>query len=475
MVYSTTNDFFNMSQSVLEDNVAKLINDPIEYMQSATSPIQDSLAASSFYPTQQHQNQRQHQLQYASPMTSMVPHSAPSSPQYSIKTEEPQQHGGDLFLYPAPFDNTQDQHILQSQHSPQQHMMQYSGASFIQQRHQHQQQQQKHHQQLQQQMMYDTTSHSAATSMSIPVTSSILSSMVSTPSSSSLFAPSTIATSAPFFHPSSLPQDDTQKVPTIAFQRHNSYTPAAHPAAPKRKIEERPISPHHSIETASGSNTNNAIISDEPSSHVTYAPSMKSTISTTTSTRLSTSSRLDKVKPTRSTRITKSEMITSNPRPTKKTAKKTNAAESRESSEQPDNGEGGRLSGTGNITHPRRAAQNRAAQRTFRNRRKLYIKELEQKVQEMERTRALMKSIHDENQEVWRRLQTLERLASQSGLQIPNFPSLVPFTASSEFGNGNGSGSMMMMNMGLGSSNDEDEDEEDMSDSFSHHQQLMHQ
>ncbi|KAF9944901.1 hypothetical protein BGZ65_011447, partial [Modicella reniformis] len=104
-------------------------------------------------------------------------------------------------------------------------------------------------------------------------------------------------------------------------------------------------------------------------------------------------------------------------------------SESRESSEQPESASD-RLAGhAGNVTHPRRAAQNRAAQRTFRNRRKAYIKELEQKVQEIDRTRDLMDAVRVENQEIWRRFQILETLASRNGVQLPVFPPLTSLAA----------------------------------------------
>jgi hypothetical protein len=175
---------------------------------------------------------------------------------------------------------------------------------------------------------------------------------------------------------------------------------------------------------------------------------------------------------------------TVNTRASRKATKKMTTPESRESSEQPENGTGtndstmNRAPGhAGNITHPRRAAQNRAAQRTFRNRRKAYIKELEQKVQDIDRTRELMASIHHENQQVWHRLQALESLASQNGIQIPTFAPLTPFVATgNEFGQlldvSSGQHDMSaMMNHQMGSSGNEDEeDEDDMSDSH----QLQH-
>ncbi|KAF9348539.1 hypothetical protein BGX26_013053 [Mortierella sp. AD094] len=475
-----------MSHSILDSDVSKFMNtESIDYMQpTAASPVQESLMAP-YYPQQQHQNQRQHQIQFPAPTN--VPHSAPSSPPFQVKTEEPQQHNMDLFLFQNSFESAQDHHILPSQRSPQ---MQLRLANQIMHQ-QHQQKQHQQHQQLklqhqqfqqQQQIMFET-SHSTATSMSIPATASIM-------VSSASYAPSTIATSTPFYHPSSLSHDDTHTVPTLGYQqRLNAYTPAAHPAAPKRKIEERqPSPPHHSVDAAVAVSTNNLVISEESA----YPPMKSSAATTTTSSRLSTSSRLGKVKPTRSTKISKStpssssasssEMIASttevktavaNKRSTKK------SPESRESSEQPDNDSASRMTGTGNITHPRRAAQNRAAQRTFRNRRKAYIKELEQKVQEIDQTRELMESIHQENQEVWRRLQILEGLVRKHELPVPDFAPLVPNTVSNmDFlgngiggsnSNGNANGGLMTMMMGLGgSSNEDDEDDEDMSDSFSH-------
>ncbi|KAF9204242.1 hypothetical protein BGZ49_005555 [Haplosporangium sp. Z 27] len=461
MVYSNNNaNFFTMP--LMDDSVAKLINtDSLgSYMQpTATSPSQEPLIPQSFYPQQQNQNQRQYQLQMSG--TNMVSQSTPPSPQYSVKTEDSQQANVDMYLFPSTFDS-QDHRIIPSQHSPQQRMLHFPNevTHIMQQHQQHQQQQQKHEQQLrlqhqqlqqQQQIMYEATT--AATS-----------SMVSAVSSTSHYVPSTIATSAPFFQPCI--SDDS-------YNRQNTYTVAAHPAAPKRKmIEERQRSPQLTIDAASGvtTNNNNLIISDESSVLMPYAPSSTTTI---TSSRFSTSSRLDKVKPSRSTKITKASIssteMNTTTRVTKKTTKKT--IDSRESSEQPDNGsESTGRSSTGNITHPRRAAQNRAAQRTFRNRRKAYIKELEQKVQNIDRDRELMQSIHKENQEVRRRLQILENLANQSGVQLPAFPPLTPFSAI-EFLNGSNVNGTTMMNMG--SSNDEDEDDEELSDCLPSHQQMQ--
>ncbi|KAG0201258.1 hypothetical protein BGX28_005881 [Mortierella sp. GBA30] len=537
MVFPNNNDFFHMGAAMIDDanNVAKLMNtEEIEhYLTSAsTSPIQDYLMAPSSntcHPQQQNQNQRQHQLQFSSvvsstPMPSMVPHSAPSSPSFPvIKSEDVQQQQQNMeyMMFQPTFDTTtssstsvssQSHHILPSQHSPQQRMMPYADVSLIQQRQHHQQQQQQHAQQLrlqhqqqqralheqqqyqQQQMMYEATpNHPTATSMSmtIPVTSAVMSSIAGSTTT-------VTTTSAPF---------------DLSFQRQpqSSYTPAAHPAAPKRKREEsgqmlllpRQSSPQLTVESSPAISVATAVTANhlpEESSAVT--PSRRGSAATTTvvatsSSRLSTSSRLDKVKTTRSTIVTKSsfsstsssssstEMITATPatesKPATTTARGTTkkastrkttipTPESRESSQQPENTVATETSNgtaiahlstsTGNITHPRRAAQNRAAQRTFRNRRKAYIKELEHKVQDMDRTRELMESIHLENQEVWRRLQILEALASQSGLQVPVFPTLTP----SFLGNATQSTNGMIL---MGSSNDEEEDDdEDMSDSY---------
>ncbi|KAF9949298.1 hypothetical protein BGZ70_001833, partial [Mortierella alpina] len=483
MVFPNNNDFFHVGAAMLDDNVAKLMNtDEIDnYLTSAsTSPIQDYLMAPSNTYHPQQQNQRQHQLQFSSAITAttmppMVPHSAPSSPSYPIiKSEDVQQNNMEYIMFPSTFDHTasstaaapsQGHHIVPSQHSPQmqqqQRMMPFENVSLIQQRQHHQQQQQQHAQQLrlqhqqrayeqqqyqQQQIMYEPShNHSAASSMSmtIPVTSSVMTAIAGP-------ATTVTTTSAPF---------------DLSFQRQqqSSYTPAAHPAAPKRKREEsgqvqllpRQTSPPLTIESSPAqsaatvtANHNVNVLETSPSS---LTAKTSAAVASTCSGRLSTSSRLDKVKTTRSTKITKSsfsstsssssatEMITSTAAeskaaaaraPKRAPAKKANntttvtataASESRESSQQPENGSdalGSHLpNSTGNITHPRRAAQNRAAQRTFRNRRKAYIKELEHKVQDMDRTRELMESIHLENQEVWRRLQILEALASQSGLQ----------------------------------------------------------
>lgn len=88
---------------------------------------------------------------------------------------------------------------------------------------------------------------------------------------------------------------------------------------------------------------------------------------------------------------------------------------------------------TGNITHPRRAAQNRAAQRTFRNRRKAYIRDMEQRVLELDQTRRRMEEVQSENREIWRRFRVLEDLVSQHGLPPPNFPALTLTSVSSPY------------------------------------------
>jgi hypothetical protein len=457
MVYPNSNDFLHMAPSMLDDNVAKLINaEQIEnYLASASSsPVQDYIISpSSYHPQQEQQNQRQHQLQF--PAT-VISHSAPNSPPYAIvKTEDVQsQSSVDYLMFPQTFDissstTAQEQQILPSQR--------YANVSLMQQRQQHQQQQQQHAQQLRmqhqqqqqfQQIMYDPTPNHST------VTSSMMSTMVSAATSSSLFVPTAIATSTPFFHASTLAQDDS----SLTFQRRPTYTPAAHPAAPKRKLED-PLSPQLAAE------------SDESSPST--SPALMS------SNRASTSSRLDKVKTSRTTKIVKSsspsfspltDLSASETTKARNTNKKAMAikkaiSESRESSEQPENSES-RAGHIGNVTHPRRAAQNRAAQRTFRNRRKAYIKELEQKVNEIDRTRELMEAVQVENQEVWRRLQVLEALAARNGLQVPVFPPLASLAATATLsadglsvvtGNEYGladNADMMMMNQ-YGSSDEE--------------------
>ncbi|KAG0058752.1 hypothetical protein BGZ92_007099, partial [Podila epicladia] len=69
---------------------------------------------------------------------------------------------------------------------------------------------------------------------------------------------------------------------------------------------------------------------------------------------------------------------------------------------------------------------NRAAQRTFRNRRKAYIKDMEQRVVELDTTREQMQAVRTENQEIWRRYRVLEQLVVQSGLSLPVFEELAP-------------------------------------------------
>ncbi|KAK3817248.1 MAG: hypothetical protein J3Q66DRAFT_182679 [Benniella sp.] len=91
----------------------------------------------------------------------------------------------------------------------------------------------------------------------------------------------------------------------------------------------------------------------------------------------------------------------------------------------------------GNVTHPRRAAQNRAAQRTFRNRRKAYIKDMEQKVLELHQIRARFEMLQSENREIWKRYRILENLVASSSsggsgnnnrqLVMPSFTPMTPF------------------------------------------------
>lgn len=502
---------------------------------ASSSPIQDYLIAPPTYqhPQQQHPNQRQHQVQF--PIVPVMPtmvaaaavaaasHSAPSSPSYPIiKTEDVQaQQRMDYLMFPN-FDipssatTTASSTSSTSPQMQQQRMMPYD-ASLIQQRHHHQQQQQQHAQQLrlqhqraleqqQQQMMFDAAApnHSTVSTMSIPTTNAMMSNMS---------ANATVPTTTPFFHPSNI-----------------AYMPAAHPAAPKRKREEsgqslpRQTSPQLLDNTTTvmttPSNTSSSNI-DEPSwsaspSLVTLPKKISSP-----SSRPSTSSRLDKVKATRSTKVTK--FASSSPTPSsssiaststaalfsspdmlastspaqeskatrastkKSTSPSTKKAQSESRETSPISGDSSAApqssspaTGSGNITHPRRAAQNRAAQRTFRNRRKAYIKELEQKVQEMDQTRDLMDAIQRENQEVWRRLQVLEAMASQNGLQVPAFPALTPFASHLNANVSNNNGMMMTShssNPMMGSSNEEEEDEdEDMSDSYAHSAYpLLHQ
>ncbi|KAI8360281.1 hypothetical protein B0O80DRAFT_199557 [Mortierella sp. GBAus27b] len=146
------------------------------------------------------------------------------------------------------------------------------------------------------------------------------------------------------------------------------------------------------------------------------------------------------VKTTRSTKVLKSSSPSSpissfsaeeTPKAKKAVAIKKALSESRESSEQPetDGSYPSRTPGHTNVTHPRRAAQNRAAQRTFRNRRKAYIKELEVRVSEIDKTRELMEAVQAENREIWRRFQMLENLVSSNGLQLPAFPPMTSLAA----------------------------------------------
>ncbi|KAG0082544.1 hypothetical protein BGZ93_000884 [Podila epicladia] len=493
------NDFFNVTP-LLDDNVAKLINtDQIEsYMTSAsTSPIQDYLLApsnmASFHP-QQHPNHHRHNTNtqtFPVSMPSMVSQSAPSSPSYPVKNEESM----DYLLYPS-FDlaaSSPQQHqaspqpqVLPSQ-SPQQRMIPFTDVSLLQQRQHHQQQQQQHAQQLRlqhQQRALEQQQYQMST-----VTSAIISSIAA---NTNLMAPSFNNNNNNSSIPTAAPFDAT---PAFNFRPNNGATYAAHPAAPKRKHEE-PIEESMVPVTPSPSSSSSSTVV-APLSPSISSPSLS--VSTPTS-RISTSSRLDKIKPARSTRVTKSTPSSSSSSPstsmissaattstsssssikslTKKTAKKTTKdSEDVDSSASMDASTA--APHTGNITHPRRAAQNRAAQRTFRNRRKAYIKELEQKVQEMDRTRELMETIHHENQEVWRRVQILEALASQSGLQLPIFPAMTPFSGM-EASVGSPYGGHMMMGghhhshshghsrqHGSSSSSNEDEEDDDEMREFS--------
>ncbi|KAF8936116.1 hypothetical protein BGZ47_009644 [Haplosporangium gracile] len=535
MVYPNDSDFLHMA-SILDDNVTKQLintdhhnNHNHHHMENfmttsstsaSSSPIQDYLLAPPTYQHHPQHNQRQHQIQFPvvsgmpTMVTAAVSHSAPSSPSYPIiKSEEVQaQQRMDYLMFPTNFDLPSSATTISSTSSTssqvqQQRMMPYD-ASLIQQRQHHQQQQQQHAQQLRlqhqraleqqhQQMMFDATApnHSTASTMSIPTTNTMMSTMSTN---------SAVPTTTPFFHPSNI-----------------GYMPAAHPAAPKRKREEsgqslpRQTSPQliDNITTVMTTPSSSSSNMDEPSRSTSPSlVTLPKKTSSSPSSRPSTSSRLDKVKTTRSTKVTK---FASSPTPSSSSIACTSAAtflpntdmlistspaqdskatrastkkstspatkkaqsESRETSPiSADSSAPQSLSpatGSGNITHPRRAAQNRAAQRTFRNRRKAYIKELEQKVQEMDQTRDLMDAIQRENQEVWRRLQVLEAMASQNGLQVPVFPALTPFSAHLNANVINNDGMMMMTshssNPMMGSSNEEDEDEdEDMSDSYAH-------
>ncbi|KAF9320470.1 hypothetical protein BG003_006067 [Podila horticola] len=500
------NDFFNVTP-LLDDNVAKLINtDQIEsYMTSSASPIQDYLLApsnmASFHP-QQHPNHHRHSTNtqsFPASMPSMVSQSAPSSPSYPVKNEE----GMDYLLYPSfdlaassPQQQSSPQSQVLSSQSPQQRMIPYTDVSLLQQRQHHQQQQQQHAQQLRLQ-------HQRALEQQYQmstVTSAIISSIAA---NTNLMAPSfntNMPTAAPF-----------ESTPAFNF-RPNGSTYAAHPAAPKRKRDDPTEESMVPVTPPPSSSSSSTVVA--PLSPSISSPSLS--VSTPTS-RISTSSRLDKVKPARSTRITKStsssssspstSMISSAATTTasssssiksltKKTAKKSSSAKDSEDIDSSASIDASSAPHTGNVTHPRRAAQNRAAQRTFRNRRKAYIKELEQKVQEMDRTREMMETIHLENQEVWRRVQILEALASQSGLQLPIFPAMTPFSGM-EASVGSPYGGHMMMGHShshshsrqhgsSSSSNEDEEDDEEMRDfsssqaaymdpRFHHHQSMdMH-
>ncbi|KAF9955556.1 hypothetical protein BGZ72_003616, partial [Mortierella alpina] len=523
--------------------------------------------------------------------------STPPSPSYPIiKTEEglqQQQQNIDYLMYSQPFDlptpqqQQPPQHVLPSQRSPQQQpqqrMIPYNDVSLMHQRQHHHQQQhqmrlqqqqfQQYHsqqqQQQQQQLMYETTpttpdgrtsissamSMSLPLSVSIPVTSGSSALMIQTPtsansgnSSSSLFTPTTVSTSIPFFHGSpSTPPVSHHRQQQSSHHGHHPYAAISspggviHPASPKRQRQNSmrnqqqhlglaQLSPS-SIESNSAIGTfsdfsgalasppmsaisHNTIAAAAAIASATMTPVMSSSSTTAAMTpkssrRSSTASssrslmntpRFDKVKDSRTTRVTKntsstsssssssapssilaatgipnavistaSAIMTNKSMTTRTSTRRTNtdaaaAAAGVTLAASPNFPQLYQLSpqqhqqqphphphhhphphtmhsqqqhptpiythlptGTGNVTHPRRAAQNRAAQRTFRNRRKAYIKDMESRVQELDSTRARMESVQQENKEVWRRYKVLESLILQNHLTMPSFPELTPF------------------------------------------------
>ncbi|KAF9186241.1 hypothetical protein BGZ50_002570 [Haplosporangium sp. Z 11] len=472
--------------------------------------------------------------------------STPPSPSYSvIKTEEGfPQNNIDCLVY-SPFDmysssTVQSQHILRSQRSPQhQRFLSYNEVSLMQrqQHQQRQQQQQQHQMRLQQQraleqqqraleqqhqhqqylnyhsqsqqLFYDTTSTtpsrsgiSSAMSMpmsmplSVPISSSnpnelMTQSPIGTPSSAAFYTPTSAATSMPFFNGSS---------PTLT---KNYPSPTATMMVPLQHQNRQSSSHAHTYSTAS-----TATASPVPTPATVKPMSRRSSTAGSPSWSW-VGSGIDKVKDSRSTRVTKptvsstkpsaavsttaaraaaaasaaavaaatavpapmsASMATSaatvvtpvivpstpSPAMTRGTAIRTSRRSTRTSADMmssfPPRNQPYPMAphhqhampshhtqvpqtmvythlptSTGNVTHPRRAAQNRAAQRTFRNRRKAYIKDMEQKVLEIDRIQTQWQEVQKENREIWRRFRVLEELILQQGLSMPSFPDLTPF------------------------------------------------
>ncbi|KAK9462022.1 uncharacterized protein V1516DRAFT_673551 [Lipomyces oligophaga] len=78
------------------------------------------------------------------------------------------------------------------------------------------------------------------------------------------------------------------------------------------------------------------------------------------------------------------------------------------------------------LSNTKRAAQNRAAQRAFRQRKECYIKDLETKVRELKTSKAIVDSLHQENLQLRDYILALQsRLIEQSGVaDVPPPPAV---------------------------------------------------
>ncbi|KAF9969687.1 hypothetical protein BGZ73_007824 [Actinomortierella ambigua] len=487
MVFPNDNHFFNLPQH-FDDGMAKLMQQQEQ--------IETFIASASASPNA---------MAFSNTMPQLIP-SAPASPSYPIiKTESSEEHHFqrlrqhqshqqqqqqvDFLMYPsfemqgqqsATASPTQPQHVVASQisspiaittaPSTQPRLAPaHSDVDLFHQRQQHQQQQQRHAQQLrlqhqqqqrmmeQQQQQFSQSSFSQSTStpnMMIPVTTTTLSAMLDAvcsapvsampmvqPAESEHFVPATVATSMPLF-------ESNQE----SFQRQPSYVPAkTHPASPSARRASPTLMDTIPSPTMPVAIVPNMSASSSPAPAVlAAAPISSPSASAPILTRVSTSSRLDKVKPSRTTRITKSTSSTSSTSsvvPTDSTPSATTAmsraakaastrAAKRAAATTGTTSETAttvtatipaptapvvyqHLPGShGNVTHPRRAAQNRAAQRTFRNRRKAYIKDLESKVQQLDSTKVQNEQLVSENQRLLQHAQQLEQMLAEAGFRL---------------------------------------------------------
>ncbi|KAG0232101.1 hypothetical protein BGW42_008394 [Actinomortierella wolfii] len=439
---------------------------------------------------------------------------------YQQQQQPQQQQQVDFLMYPsfemqgqqsATASPTQPQHVVASQISNSLAMTAapatqprlapaHSDVELFHQRQQHQQQQQRHAQQLrlqhqhqqqqrmmeqQQQFSQPSFSQSAnTTNMMIPVTTTTLSAMLDAvcsapgsampmvqPVENEHFVPATIATSMPLF-------ESTHD----SFQSQSGYIPKTHPASPTA----RQRADHETVRNTSPTLLDtipsptmpvaivpNMSASSSPAPAIAAPVSSPSISTSQSSSRISTSSRLDKVKPSRTTRITKSSSSSTSTLPTDTLpstttttattaamaraakAASTRAAKRAATTASPVTTEVTtatpitavaasapaapivyqHLPGShGNVTHPRRAAQNRAAQRTFRNRRKAYIKDLESKVQQLDSTKAQNEQLVSENQRLLQHAQQLEQMLAEAGFRLqPGMTSLTEMDLSLTF------------------------------------------